>query len=106
MTTVASEDMARLLTALRDDYGGSVEALLTAARKGATASRRRRGPDPVALRTASEVLDVLRLKVLSREEARRLLGLRPARTSTRSRTIAGRSGGDPIGVLADWMPSA
>jgi hypothetical protein len=84
VTTVPAEDMARLLTALRDEYDGSVDALLVAARKGAAAGgRRRRLPDPVPLRTAAEVLEAVRMKLVTREEARRLLGLRSTRTRGR-----------------------
>ena len=64
--------MARLLTVLRDEYGGSVDALLAAAQKSAARGRRRRLPDPVTVRTAGEVLEAVRLKLVTREEARRL----------------------------------
>jgi hypothetical protein len=86
--TVPAEEMARLLTALRDEYRGSVEELLAAARGGAlvTVSRRRR-PEPVPPRSAGEVLEAVRLRLVTREEARRLLGLRakPTTRATRSR---------------------
>ncbi len=82
--TVPADEMARLLTALRDEYQGSVDALLAAARRGtATWSSRRRLPEPVPLRGAGEVLEAVRLRLVTREEARRLLGLR-ARPSTRT----------------------
>jgi hypothetical protein len=85
--------MARLLTALRDEYGGSVDALLVAARKGAAAGgRRRRLPEPVVVvRTAGEVLEAVRLKLVTREEARRLLGL-PARRARARACTAERAG--------------
>jgi hypothetical protein len=76
MMTVPADDMARLLTALRDDFGGSVEALLTAARRSAAASRRSPS-QPVAFRSATEVQEAVAMKLITREEARRLLGLRP-----------------------------
>ncbi len=93
--------MARLLTVLRDEYGGSVDALLGAAQKATAACRRRRLPDPVAVRTAGEVLEAVRLKLVTREEARRLLGLRASRTTTRSRPTAARSGSEPA-ELFGW----
>ncbi len=84
MITVPADEMARLLTALREEYQGSVDALLAAARRGtATRSSRRRLPDPVPLRGAGEVLEAVRLRLVTREEARRLLGLR-AKPSTRT----------------------
>jgi hypothetical protein len=103
VTTVPVEDMARLLTVLRDEYGGSVDALLTAAQKGAAAGgRRRRQPDPVTVRTAGEVMEAVRLKLVTREEARRLLGLRASmRTATRSRPTPVRSGSEPT-ELFGW----
>jgi len=92
MTVVPADEMARLLTVLRDEYGGSVDALLTAAQKGsAVGGRRRRQPDPVTVRTAGEVLEAVRLKLVTREEARRLLGLRARRARARACT-AERSG--------------
>jgi hypothetical protein len=92
MTTVPAEDMARLLAALRDEYGSSLDALVAAARKGAAAGgRRRRLPEPVTVRTAGEVLEAVRLKLVTREEARRLLGLRARRARSRACT-AERSG--------------
>jgi hypothetical protein len=106
MTTVAADDMARLLTALRDEYGGSVDALLVAARKGAVRGRRRAGPDPVAVRTAGEVLEAVRLKLVSREEARRLLGLRTSRMAARSRPTAARSGSEPAELFGQWREPA
>jgi hypothetical protein len=100
--TVPADEMARLLTVLRDEYGGSVDRLLVAAQKGAAAGgRRRRLPDPVAVRTAGEVLEAVRLKLVTREEARRLLGLRATRTATRSRATALRSGSEPT-ELFGW----
>lgn len=102
MITVPADEMARLLSVLRDEYGGSVDALLVAARKGAVASgRRRRPPDPVTVRTAGEVLEAVRLKLVTREEARRLLGLRVSRKATRSRTTAAPSGSEPT-ELFGW----
>ncbi len=102
MTTVPADEMARLLTVLRDEYGGSVDALLVAARKGAAASgRRRRLPEPVTVRTAGEVLEAVRLKLVTREEARRLLGLRASRSATRSRPTAVRPGAEPA-ELFGW----
>jgi hypothetical protein len=101
VTTVPAEDMARLLTALRDEYGGSVDALLAAARKGAAAGgRRRRLPDPVTVRTAGEVLEAVRLKLVTREEARRLLGLRARRARARACTAerAGAAGSRAVEV--------
>ena len=77
MMTVPADDMARLLTALRDDFGGSVEALLDAARRSAPGSRRR-PTQPVPFRTATEVQEAVATKLITREEARRLLGLRSA----------------------------
>jgi hypothetical protein len=66
MTTVPADDMARLLTALRDQYGGSVDAVMVAAEKGsAAAGRRRRLPGPVHLWTAGEVLDAVRMKLVT-----------------------------------------
>ncbi len=88
MITVPAEEMARLLTALRDEYRGSVDELLAAARRGgAVRSVRRRLPEPVPLRSAGEVLEAVRLRLVTREEARRLLGLRakPASRATRAR---------------------
>ncbi len=91
MITVPAEEMARLLSALRDEYEGSVDELLAAARRGAVArvSRRRR-PEPVPLRSAGEVLEAVRLRLVTREEARRLLGLRakPASRPSRPRAAA------------------
>jgi hypothetical protein len=102
VTTVPADDMARLLTVLRDEYGGSVDALLMAAQKGAaTGGRRRRLSDPVTVRTAGEVMEAVRLKLVTREEARRLLGLRASRTATRSRPTAVRSGTKPA-ELFGW----
>jgi hypothetical protein len=89
--TVPAEEMARLLTALRDEHQGSVEGLLAAARKGAVVrTTRRRLPEPVPLRSAGEALEAVRLRLITREEARRLLGLRarPASRSTRSPVAA------------------
>ena len=85
MMTVSADDMARLLTALRDDFGGSVEALLGAARRSASGSRRR-PTQPVPFRTATEVQEAVALKLITREEARRLLGLRAA-PSRRRRAV-------------------
>jgi hypothetical protein len=100
--TVPAEEMARLLTVLRDEYSGSVDALLVSARKGAaTGGHRRRQPNPVTVRTAGEVLEAVRLKLVTREEARRLLGLRASRTATRSRSAAPRSGSEPT-ELFGW----
>jgi hypothetical protein len=101
MTVVPAEDMARLLTALRDEYGGSVDALLAAAQKGAAAGgRRRRLPDPVTVRTAGEVLEAVRLKLVTREEARRLLGLPARRARVRAGTAerAGATGSRAVEV--------
>lgn len=77
MMTVPADDMARLLAALRDDFGGSVEALLTAARRSRAASARR-STQPVPFRSATEVQEAVAMKLITREEARRLLGLRAA----------------------------
>jgi hypothetical protein len=75
--TVPADEMARLLTALRDEYGGSVDELLAAARRGAVVKpSRRRLLEPVPPRSAGEVLEAARLRLVTREEARRLLGLR------------------------------
>ncbi len=96
MITVPADDMARLLNVLRDDHGGSVDEFLAAAKRGrAAGARRRRLPDPVAVRTAGEVLEAVRMKLITREEARRLLGLRASRTATRSRSTVARSGSEP-----------
>jgi len=98
--TVPAEEMARLLTALRDDYQGSVDGLLAAARKGAVVqTSRRRLPGPVPLRSAGEVLEAVRLRLVTREEARRLLGLRakPASRPTRTRAVA------PAAVVIDGV---
>jgi len=56
--------------------------------------RRRRLPEPVPLRSAGEVLEAVRLRLITREEARRLLGLRPkpASRSTRSPVAAAAEG--------------
>jgi hypothetical protein len=105
MTVVPGDDMARLLTALRDEYGSSVDALLTAARKGVAAPGRCRRPEPVALRTAAEVLEAARMKLVTREEARRLLGLRAMRSRTRSPRAAG-SGAASDSDVARWRASA
>jgi hypothetical protein len=89
--TVPADEMARLLTVLRDDYQGSVDGLLVAARKGLSVrTSRRRLPDPVALRSAGEVLEAVRLRLVTREEARRLLGLRakPVTRAARPRAAA------------------
>jgi hypothetical protein len=83
--TVPADEMARLLTALRDEHEGSVDALLTAARRGVV---RRRLPEPVPLRSAGDVLEAVRLRLVTREEARRLLGLR-ARPSPRAARLTG-----------------
>ena len=82
MMSVPADHLARLLTALREDYGGSVDALLTAARRSATTARRR-PTDPVPFRTAVEVQEAVQMRLITREEARRLLGLR--RTPSRRR---------------------
>ena len=81
MITVSADDMARLLTALRDDHGGSVDALLAAARRSGPG--RRRSPGGVPFRTATEVQEAVRMKLITREEARRLLGLRSPSTRRR-----------------------
>lgn len=87
MVTVPATDMARLLTALRDEYGGSVEDLLAAARASlGTGGRRRRSPEAVPFRTATEVQEAVRMKLITREEARRLLGLRSSTSARRRRT--------------------
>jgi hypothetical protein len=78
VVTLGGDDMARLLDALRDEFGGSVEALLTAARAGAARGGRRRR-EPVPFRSAVEVHQALRMKLITRDEARRLLGLRTKR---------------------------
>jgi hypothetical protein len=83
--TVPADDMARLLTALRDDHGGSVDALLAAARRSGTG--RRRSPDAVPFRTATEVQEAVRMKLITREEARRLLGLRSTATRRRRPSV-------------------
>jgi hypothetical protein len=107
MTVVPAEDMARLLTVLRDEYGGSVDALLVAARKGAAArGRSRRLPDPVPLRTAAEVLDGVRMKLVTREEARRLLGLRSTRPRGRAARASTAPTSEPGGPVANWRASA
>ena len=82
MMTVPADDMGRLLTALRDDFGGSVEALLNAARRSRAASVRR-PTQPVPFRSANEVQEAVAMKLITREEARRLLGLRAAPSSRR-----------------------
>lgn len=74
MMTVPADDMARLLTVLRDDFGGSVEGLVAAAR-GSRAASRRRPTQPVPFRSATEVQEAVAMKLITREEARRLLGL-------------------------------
>ena len=78
MMTVPADDMTRLLTALRDEFGSSVETLLSAARRSASGSSRRRPTQPVPFRTATEVQEAVAMKLITREEARRLLGLRSA----------------------------
>lgn len=98
MITVPAEEMARLLTALRDEYQGSVDGLLAAARRGAAVRiSRRRLPDPVPLRSAGEVLEAVRLRLLTREEARRLLGLRAKPVSRPSRARAAAPVAEVIG---------
>jgi hypothetical protein len=85
--TVPADEMARLLTALRDEYQGSVDELLAAARRGgAVRASRRRLPDPVPPRSAGEVLEAVRLRLVTREEARRLLGLRAKPVTRAART--------------------
>jgi hypothetical protein len=87
VVTVPAPDMARLLTALRDEFGGSVEDLLAAARASlGSGGRRRRAPEVVPFRTATEVQEAVRMRLITREEARRLLGLRA--TATRRRRPA------------------
>jgi hypothetical protein len=89
--TIPADEMARLLTALRDEYQGAVDGLLAAARRGAVVkASRRRLPEPVPPRSASEVLEAVRLRLVTREEARRLLGLRakPVTRAARSRAAA------------------
>jgi hypothetical protein len=99
--------MARLLTVVRDEYDGSVDALLAAARKGAAAgARRRRLPDPVPLRTAAEVLEAVRMKLVTREEARRLLALRSTRTRGRPARASTAPTSEPGGPVANWRASA
>ena len=94
MITVPAEDMPRLLTTLRDQYEGSVDGLLAAAQRGAVVrASRRRLPEPVPLRSAGEVLEAVRLHLVTREEARRLLGLRAksgALRASRSQAAAAR----------------
>jgi len=85
--TVPADEMARLLDVLRDEFGGSVDALLAAAQSGlARGARRRR--EPVAFRSAGEVHQALRAKLITRDEARRLLGLRVKRAPA----VSGRGG--------------
>lgn len=85
MITVPAEDMARLLSALRHQYEGSVAELLAAAQRGAAVrTSRRRLPEPVPLRSAGEALDAVRLHLVTREEARRLIGLRAKPTASRA----------------------
>ena len=94
MIRIPADEMARLLTALRDEYQGSVAGLLAAARRGAVVTpSRRRLPDAVPLRSASEVLEAVRLRLVNREEARRLLGLRarPAPRAARARVAVSGS---------------
>ena len=87
MVTVPASDMARLLTTLRDEFGGSVEDLLAATKASlGSGGRRRRAPEAVPFRTATEVQEAVRMRLITREEARRLLGLRA--TSTRRRRPA------------------
>jgi segregation and condensation protein A len=79
----------------------ALNALLAAARKGAAAGgRRRRPPDPVTVRTAGEVLEAVRLKLVTREEARRLLGLPARRARVRAGTAerAGATGSRAVEV--------
>ena len=83
--TVPAEEMARLLTALRDEYQGSVGELLAAARTGAAARGPRRRSEPVRPRSVGEVIEAVQLRLVTREEARRLLGLRAKPTSRPSR---------------------
>jgi hypothetical protein len=107
VTTVPAEEMARLLTTLRDQYGGSVDALLVAAEKGVSAGgRRRRLPEPVQLRTAGEVLEAVRMKLVNREEGRRLLGLRATRSRARSPRAVGSGPVQDGGVGDRWRASA
>lgn len=100
MITVPAEEMARLLTALRDEYQGSVDGLLAAARRGAVVrTSRHRRPEAVPLRSAGEVLEAVRLRLVTREEARRLLELRakPASRPTRARAAA------PVAAVIDGV---
>ena len=88
--TVPAGEMARLLTALRDEYQGSVGALLAAARRGAAARGSRRRSEPIRPRSVGEVIEAVQLRLVTREEARRLLGLRakPASKPSRPRRAA------------------
>lgn len=100
MITVPADEMARLLTVLRDEYQGAVDELLATARRGAVARvSRRRLPDPVPLRSAGEVLEVVRLRLMTREEARRLLGLRAKPSSRSARTRPAAPAPEVIGGL-------
>jgi hypothetical protein len=96
--TVPADEMARLLTALRDEYQGSVDEFLAAARRGgAVRASRRRLSDPVPPRSAGEVLEAVRLRLITREEARRLLGLRAKPTSRVNRPRSAAMAPEVIG---------
>ena len=88
MMTVPAQDMARLLTALRDEFGGSVEELLATARRSVSAARRAT-TKPVPFRTATEVQEAVQMRLITREEARRLLGLRAAPSRRRRVVVVG-----------------
>jgi len=88
MMTVPAQDMTRLLTALRDEFGGSVEELLAAARRSVSGARKRT-TEPVPFRTATEVQEAVQMRLLTREEARRLLGLRAAPSRRRRVVVVG-----------------
>jgi hypothetical protein len=78
------DDLSRLAELLHAH--GGIDSLAQAAAAGARVSSRTRRP-PVPFRDAGQVLDAVAAKVVSRDEARRLLGIpgiparrRPARS--------------------------
>ena len=81
MIELTPEDLSRL-TELLHEYGG-LDGLAQAAAAGAKGGTRARR-QPVPFRDAGQVLDAVTTRVITRDEARRLLGIATRRRAPRT----------------------
>ncbi|HVS44867.1 MAG TPA: hypothetical protein VMU20_21630 [Candidatus Dormibacteraeota bacterium] len=82
MIDLTPADLTRLTELLHEH--GALDGLAQAAAAGAKGGARARR-QPVPFRDAGQVLDAVAGKVLTRDEARRLLGIPTRRRTTRSK---------------------